>query len=44
MSDEDEHKISEGLNKIAFELSAKGDEDQSSKLIESLQAELNNWK
>ena len=44
MSDEDEHKISEGLNKIAFELSARGNEDQSSKLIESLQDELDNWK
>jgi len=44
MSDEDEHKIAEGLNKIAFEISAKGDEDQSTKLVEALQEELNNWK
>ena len=44
MSDEDEHKIAEGLNKIAFEVSAKGDTDKYTKLVDSLQEELNNWK
>ena len=44
MSDEDEHKIAEGLNAIAFENSLKGDEDKYIKLVESLQEELNDWK
>jgi hemerythrin-like domain-containing protein len=41
---DDEHMISEGLNKIAFENSAKGDRDKYSKLIESLEDELSDWK
>jgi hemerythrin-like domain-containing protein len=44
MSDEDEHKISEGLNKIAFEMSMLGDEDKYTKLIQSLDEELRDWK
>jgi hemerythrin-like domain-containing protein len=44
MSDEDEHKIAEGLNKIAFEVSMKGEEDKYIKLIKSLEEELSDWK
>jgi hemerythrin-like domain-containing protein len=44
MSPEDEHKISEGLNTIAFEFSTKGDADKYIKLIESLEDELSEWK
>lgn len=44
MSAEDEHKISEGLNKIAFEVSMNGDEDKYTKLIQSLDEELSEWK
>jgi len=44
ISPDDEHKISEGLNKIAFENSAKGDADKYVKLIESLEDELIDWK
>lgn len=44
MSDEDEHKIAEGLNKIAFEVSEKGDTDKYAKLVETLQEELKDWK
>jgi hemerythrin-like domain-containing protein len=44
MSPEDEHKISEGLNTIAFEFSLKGDVDKYVKLIESLEEELSDWK
>ena len=44
MSEADEHTLAEGLNKIAFEVSAKGEEDKYIKLVESLQEELNDWK
>ena len=44
VSPEDEHKISEGLNTIAFENSLKGDVDKYIKLIESLEEELSDWK
>jgi hemerythrin-like domain-containing protein len=44
ISPEDEHKISEGLNKISFEFSMKGDADKYIKLIESLEDELSGWK
>jgi len=44
MSDEDEHKIAEGLNIIAFENNAKGDEDKYSKLVKSLEDEISDWK
>lgn len=44
MSPEDEHKIAEGLNTIAFENSTKGDADKYMKLIESLKEELSAWK
>jgi hemerythrin-like domain-containing protein len=44
ISPDDEHKISEGLNKIAFESSTKGDADKYIKLIESLEDELSDWK
>lgn len=44
MSEEDEHKIAEGLNKIAFEASMQSDTDKYTRLVESLQEELNDWK
>lgn len=44
ISPEDEHKISEGLNTIAFENSMKGDVDKYVKLIENLEEELSDWK
>lgn len=44
MSAEDEHKISEGLNTIVFENSAKGDVDKYVKLVESLDEELSGWR
>jgi len=45
ISPEDEHRISEGLNKIAFESSLKKEnEDKYAKLIESLQDELSDWR
>ena len=44
MSEEDEHKVAEGLNKIAFEVSEQGDTDKYSKLVDTLQEELNDWK
>jgi hemerythrin-like domain-containing protein len=44
MSEEDEYKISEGLNKIAFEVSAKDETDKYITLVETLQEELNDWK
>ena len=44
LSPEDEHKISEGLNKIAFEISTKGEADKYLKLIESLEDEVSDWR
>ena len=44
ISPDDEHKISEGLNTIAFENNMKGDADKYIKLIESLEDELSDWK
>jgi len=44
MSPEDEHKIAEGLNTIAFETNLKGDVDKYIKLIENLEEELSDWK
>ena len=44
MSPEDEHKIAEGLNTIAFETNMKGDADKYIKLIENLEEELSDWK
>jgi len=44
ISPDDEHKISEGLNTIAFENSMKGEADKYTKLIESLEDELSDWK
>ena len=44
ISSEDEQKIAEGLNKIAFEMSVLGDEDKYTKLIQSLEEELSDWK
>jgi hemerythrin-like domain-containing protein len=41
---EDEHMISEGLNKIAFKNSTRGDIDKYVKLIETLEDELSDWK
>ncbi len=44
MSPEDEHKILEGLNTIAFETSLNGDVDKYITLIENLEEELSDWK
>ena len=44
ISPDDEHNISEGLNKIAFEKSTKNDGNKYAKLIESLKDELRTWK
>lgn len=44
ISPEDEHKISEGLTRITFENSTKGEADRYVKLIESLEDELSDWK
>ena len=44
MSEEDEHKIAEGLNQIAFEVSLKDETDKYSKLVDSLQEELSDWR
>lgn len=44
LTPEDEHKISEGLNKIAFENNLKDDADKFAKLIEALEEELSDWK
>jgi hemerythrin-like domain-containing protein len=44
ISPEDEHKIAEGLNAIAFENNTKGDTDKFTKLIQSLEEELKDWK
>jgi hemerythrin-like domain-containing protein len=44
LSIEDEHRISEGLNTITFEINLKGDTDKYIKLIEALEDELNDWK
>ncbi|MEW5938276.1 MAG: hypothetical protein AB1750_01325 [Chloroflexota bacterium] len=44
ISPEDEHKISEGMNKILFESSMQGDESKFLKLIETLEEELGDWK
>lgn len=44
ISPEEEHRISEGLNKIAFENNAKGDAEKYARLIESLEDELGDWK
>jgi hemerythrin-like domain-containing protein len=44
LSPQDEYRISEGLNAIAFESSLKGEADQYSQLIESLEDELSDWR
>jgi len=44
MSPEDEQRIAEGLNKIAFEIGMQGDENKYTKLIETLEEELSDWK
>lgn len=44
LSPEDEHKIAEGLNIIAFERTTKDDIGKYTKLIESLEDELSDWK
>lgn len=44
ISPEDEQKIAEGLNTIAFESSLKGEGDKYVKLIKSLEDELSDWK
>jgi hemerythrin-like domain-containing protein len=45
ISPEDEHRISEGLNKIAFENTLKKEaEDKYVRLIQSLEDELSDWR
>jgi hemerythrin-like domain-containing protein len=44
ISPEDEHKIAEGLNVIAFENNIKSDSEKYIKLIESLEDELSDWR
>jgi len=44
ISPEDEHMISEGLNKIAFETSMKNEADKLTKLVETLEDELTDWR
>ncbi|GAB4399180.1 MAG: hypothetical protein OHK003_23000 [Anaerolineales bacterium] len=44
ISPEDEHKILEGMNTIAFENSTENDGDKYIKLIETLEDELSDWK
>ena len=44
MSPDDEHKLAQGLNIIAFEKDTKEASDKYSKLIESLEEELSDWK
>jgi len=44
MTPDDEHLISEGLNKIVFKSSTKDDPDKYTKLIETLDDELSDWK
>jgi hemerythrin-like domain-containing protein len=44
ISPDDEHKIAEGLNTITFENGLKGEADKYTKLIESLEDELSDWK
>jgi hemerythrin-like domain-containing protein len=44
MTPDDEHRIAEGLNKIAFEAGMNGDAERYVKLIESLEDELSDWK
>lgn len=44
MSAEDEYKIAEGLNVIAFERGTKDESAKYTKLIESLEDELSDWK
>jgi hemerythrin-like domain-containing protein len=44
MAPEDEHKISEGLNKITFENNLRDAADKFTKLVEALEEELSDWK
>jgi hemerythrin-like domain-containing protein len=44
MSPDDEHKIAEGLNALAFEKDPKDVSDKYTKLLESLEDELSDWK
>jgi hemerythrin-like domain-containing protein len=44
LSEEDEYKILEGLNNIAFENSLDDNPDKYTKLIEALDEELSEWK
>ena len=44
LTPEDEHKIAEGLNSIAFEASLKDDAAKYPKLVETLKEELSDWK
>jgi len=44
ISPEDEHMISEGLNKIVFATSMKNEADKLTKLVETLEDELRDWR
>jgi hemerythrin-like domain-containing protein len=44
ISPEEEQKVAEGINKIVFESSTKGEPDRFTKLIETLEEELGEWK
>lgn len=44
ISPEDEHKIAEGLNVIAFDNNTKSEPEKFIKLVESLEEELSDWK
>ena len=44
MSPEDEHRIAEGLNILAFEKGTKDDPNKYLKLLETLEDELSDWK
>lgn len=44
LSEDDEYKILEGLNNIAFENGMDGDPDKFAKVIDALDEELSEWK
>jgi len=44
LTPEDEHKIAEGFNNIVFEGTMKIDPDKYTKLVETLEDELSDWK
>lgn len=44
LSRDDEHKVAEGINKVLFEGALKDDPERYSKLLESLEEELSDWR